>query len=307
MKQVSIIVPIYNKEKYLKKCIDSVLSQTYPNIEVIVINDGSTDNSENIMKTYNNNIIRYYSRKNYGIGATRNFGLKKATGDYIIFLDSDDCLNDDNAIKYLVNQMENDNLDILICDYEENFNGKIIKNQLISFKPTSLEEKPDLINKINLGPSNKMFKKYLFDNYLFPENIKYEDFALILKLFDNAKSIGKLNKSLFIFNKIKDSETYVVDEKVYDIFISLDEIRNYFQNRYQSEIDYLTIKLCLLYATQQKRQKIKQERNKFIDKAYIYLNNHIPNYKNNDYFKNCSFIKKTIQKNKVLLKIYCSL
>ena len=143
MKKVSIIVPIYNKEKYIKKCIDSILNQTYSNIEAIVINDGSTDNSDNIMKSYNNKIIKYYSRKNHGIGATRNFGLKKATGDYIVFLDSDDYLSDNNAIKYLTMQMEMDNLDIIICDYQEDFDGKFIKNQLISFKPTSLENKPD--------------------------------------------------------------------------------------------------------------------------------------------------------------------
>ena len=89
-KGISIIVPIYNSEKYLNKCIDSLINQTEKNIEIILVNDGSTDNSEEIIKEYKDKRIKYYKNKNQGIGKTRNFGIEQATGSYIMFVDSDD-------------------------------------------------------------------------------------------------------------------------------------------------------------------------------------------------------------------------
>ena len=89
-KDVSIIIPIYNASKYLKRCLDSVINQTKTELEIILINDGSTDNSEEIIKEYKDKRIRYFKNKNQGIGKTRNFGITKATGKYIMFLDSDD-------------------------------------------------------------------------------------------------------------------------------------------------------------------------------------------------------------------------
>ena len=92
-KDVSIIIPIYNASKYLKRCLDSVINQTKTELEIILINDGSTDNSEEIIKEYKDKRIRYFKNKNQGIGKTRNFGITKATGKYIMFLDSDDFLD----------------------------------------------------------------------------------------------------------------------------------------------------------------------------------------------------------------------
>ena len=87
---ISIIVPIYNAEEYLKRCIDSLVNQTKKEIEIVLINDGSTDNSEKIIKSYKDDRIKYFKNKNQGIGKTRNFGIEKACGKYILFVDSDD-------------------------------------------------------------------------------------------------------------------------------------------------------------------------------------------------------------------------
>lgn len=308
MKKVSLIIPVYNTEKYLKKCIDSVINQTYKNIEIIVINDGSKGKCSAIMSSFKDKRINYYKRTNHGIGATRNFGLDKVSGDYIVFLDSDDYLIP-NSIEKMVNKCINNKLDIVVTNYIDYLEDKQEENlcQLISFKDTSLNNKKELINKLNLGPSNKMFSKNLFINNRFPENIKYEDFALMLKLFDQAKLIGKIDEPLFIFNKRNNGETLTVDKKVFDIFVSLDEIINYFNSKYKKELDYFIIKTCLLYATKQKYQKDKKIKYDFINFAYDYINNNIKDYKNNKYFNDCSFLKRTIQKNKLLLKVYCSL
>ena len=136
-KDISIIVPIYNAEKYLNKCIDSIINQSKKELEIILINDGSTDNSENIIKKYDDKRIKYFKNKNQGIGKTRNFGIKKATGKYIMFLDSDDYLDKD-ACKYLFNKIEKENLDIVVCDFYKDIDGKIEKVQVPSFKNSSL-------------------------------------------------------------------------------------------------------------------------------------------------------------------------
>ena len=87
MPKFSIIIPVYNVEKYLKKCLDSVFNQTYKDYEVIVVNDGTKDNSMDIVKDYD---VKVINQKNQGLSAARNAGVKKATGEYLIFLDSDD-------------------------------------------------------------------------------------------------------------------------------------------------------------------------------------------------------------------------
>ena len=96
MKKVSIIIPVYNTEKYLKRCFDSVIAQEYENLELVIINDGSIDNSEQIINEYKNkypDLIRYYSKENTGVADTRNYGIEKANGEYVMFLDSDDYLD----------------------------------------------------------------------------------------------------------------------------------------------------------------------------------------------------------------------
>lgn len=95
MNKVSLIVPVYNTSKYLEKCINSLINQTLKDIEIIIINDGSTDNSEKIIKKFNDKRIKYIAKQNEGIGKTRNLGIEKATGEYLAFVDSDDYLSID--------------------------------------------------------------------------------------------------------------------------------------------------------------------------------------------------------------------
>lgn len=316
MKKVSIITPVYNTEKYLNRCIDSVLNQTYKDIEFIIINDGSNGNCDEIINSYNDKRIVYIKQKNGGIGNARNNGLKEVTGNYILFLDSDDSLNED-AVKILVDTLESKNYDMVVSNYQDVYeNGRIDKINLNGIKG-NIFNNPKMINIINLGPSNKLYKKELFDNLRFPENVKYEDFALVLKLISKSLNIGYTNKYLFNFNRLSTGETLTVDKKVFDIFNSLKDVINYFDNlRYpkesirknvKDELDYFIIKMSTLYATKQKYQKDKEVKTKFINEAYDFMKKYVPNYKQNKYFKDCSFIKRTIQKNKLLLKIYCSI
>ena len=106
---VSIIVPIYNTEQYLKKCIDSLINQTYKNLEILLINDGSTDNSDSICNEYvkKDNRIKYYKKENTGVSDTRNYGIKEAKGSYLTFVDSDDWLDlttIENCMKVMIDK-----------------------------------------------------------------------------------------------------------------------------------------------------------------------------------------------------------
>ena len=146
-KDISIIVPIYNAEKYLNKCIDSIINQTKKELEIILINDGSTDNSETIIKKYDDKRIKYFKNKNQGIGKTRNFGIDKATGKYIMFLDSDDFL-ELNACEKMYEKAEKEKLDIVVCDYYRYFdNGTKEEVKLPDFKNSSLKDNPNIISE----------------------------------------------------------------------------------------------------------------------------------------------------------------
>ncbi|MBQ8784417.1 MAG: glycosyltransferase family 2 protein [Alphaproteobacteria bacterium] len=113
---VTVVIPVYNVEKYLEQCLDSVINQTYKDIEIICINDGSTDNSITILEKYalSDNRIKIISQTNQGISAARNAGIKVATGKYITFLDSDDFLSRD-AIEKMVTAIENNYVDFVVC------------------------------------------------------------------------------------------------------------------------------------------------------------------------------------------------
>ena len=116
MPDISIIVPIYNAEKYLNKCLDSLINQTKKELEFVLINDGSTDKTDSIIKNYNDKRIKYFKNKNQGIGKTRNFGISKSSGKYIMFLDSDDYLKKE-ACEILYKKAITTNSDLVICDF----------------------------------------------------------------------------------------------------------------------------------------------------------------------------------------------
>ena len=303
----SVIVPTYNREKYISKCVESVLNQTYDNFELIIVDDGSTDNTENIIKEYNDKRLKYFKNDNHGIAYSRNFGIDKATGDYLFFLDSDDYIDYDLLSVVNENMKKND---ILIFDYNEVFekDGKVVENKFEEFNKYTLKDHPELINIINLGPCNKVYKKDLFNdkNNRFPMGMKYEDFPLVIKLFKDAKSITSIGKTLTNIVVHKGSETLTVDDKVFDVFIGLNLVKAELpEDIYNEEIKKLIVKKITTYTVSQRTQTHKKIGNIFINEAFKYLKINVPDYKNNKYYENRSFIKKTIEKNKFLTKTYC--
>ena len=310
MVDISIIVPIYNASKYLKKCLDSLVNQTKKELEFILINDGSTDDSESIIKSYSDDRIKYYKRSNHGIGKTRNFGINNASGKYIMFLDSDDYL-EENACEVLYKKIEKEKLDVVVCDfYRVDSNSKEVE-KIISFKNTKLKDNPNLLLNINLAPWNKIYRSDLIknNNIKFIEDLKYEDAPFVALSLLKSKKIGKVDKPLINYTIHDSSETTLRDKRVFDIIKIVDIIRNYFKEDDWSRevIDTLTIKILVNYNIQQRYIKDKNIRNEFINKSFSYIEKNIPNYKSNVYFKERSVLKSFIEKSKALSKIYCDL
>ena len=303
---ISIIIPCYNAEKTIKRCLESVISQTYKNIEIVIINDGSIDKTDSIIKKYiNDNRIKYYNRSNHGIGKTRNFGIKEATGEYITFLDSDDYLPND-AIDNLYKLAQKNKLDLVVSDYY--VDNKNIKSEKIkSFPITNVKKNPNLIFDINLAPWNKLYKKELIENIKFEENLKYEDAPFVIESIIKAKRIGKLDKETYYYVVNPNSETTIRDERIFDIFKILDIIGRLVENKKELTEVYKTlcIRIICNYNIQQRYQKKIKTANRFINKGFYYMKKVDPKYKHSVYFKNRSKNKALIEKNKFLTKLYC--
>lgn len=305
MTDISIVVPIYNSEKYIKKCIDSLINQTYKNIEIILVNDGSNDNTEKIIKDYKDKRIKYFKNKNHGIGYSRNFGIKKATSKYIMFVDSDDYLELDACSKVMENIKDND---ILVFNFNKIINKSIEKIKINEFKASSLKENPNLLLDINLSPWNKVYKRDMLikNNIKFEEQLKYEDATFVSYSLDRASKITYMDEYLYNYVIHSKSETTIRDEKVFDIIKVVDKIRVYFENKdYMNEtINKLIVRILTNYTIQQRVNVNSKSGYKFIDDAFDYLNKFVPDYKNNKYYEGRGILRRTIEKNKTLTKLY---
>lgn len=314
MVKISVIVPVYNMENYLDLCLSSLVHQTFKDYEIIVINDGSTDISLDIIKNYEKEFpkrFRTFSFKNQGISKTRNYGIKVARGKYITFIDSDDYV-DITFLEDMYNKIKENDSDICVCDYYTfTDKNKVSEVKLTDFEDSSIENNPQLLWKINSSPWNKLYKKDLFKNLKF-EDIKYEDLLLIPKILCESKRIVKLNKCLNYYRIRENSETTTVDERVFDILKILDDLNNYFKkkklfDKFYLEIEYFNIYRVTMYIIQQRYQKDKDIRRRFVEFGFAFLNNNFPNWRKNIYYKKRNVFKRIIESNKFLSSRYINL
>ena len=212
MKKISVIVPVYNVEKYVDNCISSILNQSYKNIELIIIDDKSTDNSFEIISKYNKKALIIQNEKNSGLSFTRNVGLEKATGDYISFIDSDDYIPE-NFYEELMNSIESNKSEISVCDINI-IQGK--KNTLNTCGGDTIDE---IINKPLVASScNKLFKKEVFDGVRFEVGKINEDVGIIIPLLEKYKT-SYTNKTAYNYYQRNDSiQNREFSIKRFDIF-----------------------------------------------------------------------------------------
>ncbi|OUQ80715.1 hypothetical protein B5E48_04865 [Massilimicrobiota sp. An105] len=202
---VSIVVPIYNVEKYLERCLNSLINQTYKNIEILLINDGSTDESESICLKYikKDSRIKYYKKENGGLSSARNKGIAVSMGKYISFIDSDDYVRND-MIETLLYYMVKNDADIVECNYYEvRINGKITeKKKNYEIKSyNSGEAIKSLIDNESITPTawNKLYNRQLFNKIKYTENIFHEDEDIIIKLLIESKKIVSIPDCLYFY------------------------------------------------------------------------------------------------------------
>jgi len=202
MEKISIIIPIYNSELYLKRCLDSIINQTYSNLEIILVNDGSIDNSYQLCLDYpkKDNRIKVFNQKNQGAGVARNLGLKNSTGDYITFIDSDDYIEND-YIEYLYNLLVKNDCDIAVTSFLECKKEKVkVINRDIGLKM--------LANfQIEFAPWGKLYKKSIIKDVMFSKTKNYEDIVFVGKAFFNSRKIVVSNQKKYHYVKRENSQS----------------------------------------------------------------------------------------------------
>lgn len=228
--KVSVIIPVYNDEKYLKQCVESVLTQTYTNLEIILVDDGSTDHTPEICEEYREKYdqIRVLHKKNGGVGSSRNAGLALATGEYILFIDNDDWL-EKHHIEELYKLAKENNADIAAGNfnifYEDTSTFSYWLNDDTYFKKVysikewfSLQYRTDFYNMsvVFTVPWDKLYKRSLFKNIVYPEDAPVEDDLTTWKVYLLANKIAYENKAIYTHRKIKSSVTASVSET--DVF-----------------------------------------------------------------------------------------
>lgn len=301
--KVSIIIPIYNSEKYIERCLESCFKQSLNDIEIICVNNGSKDNSYNILKKYEDHITLLNLSKP-SIGNARNEGLKYANGEYIFFLDSDDYLKND-SIEKMYNYAKRNKLDMVITDYYiENNNQKSYVNTF-SFNIIEHDYILNNLERFNYGPS-KLFKKSLItnNNIEFPIDVKYEDVPFVLNCLVKANKIGKINEALFFYLVHDNSETTTRDIKMFDIFKIINHSQKICDKNY---LENLFVKIITNYNIQQRYQENRNLRIKFINTSFDYLNQNYNNWKKCKYLKERKYIKRIIERNKILTIFYCDI
>ena len=240
---VSVIVPVYNVSQYIKCALESLINQTYKNIEIIVIDDGSTDSSGHICDAYSkkDKRIRVIHQENKGLSAARNIGLAMMKGEMVAFLDSDDAVHP-KFIYSLVTAMIKENTDLVLCKYGSYYtNHGIIYNPNIklhpSIEPGILANSKKIIsslidNEINVNIWNKLYKKELWKDVRFVEGHVFEDAEVSYIIFSRCKRIYVLDDQLYFERKRPGSITDTLSiENINDRLLAQYSVENYVQSR----------------------------------------------------------------------------
>ncbi len=242
MRKVSVIVPVYNVERYLEKCLDSLVSQTLEDIEILVVNDGSTDGSQEIIEEFqrkHSNRIRNFRKENGGLSDARNYGLDRAAGEFIGFVDSDDYVNAE-MFEEMYGLAQKHGAEMVICNLQ-----KVDENGNVTQKLTqipNMPEKIDLAKHISVFSDlsyfacNKLFRKELFQHFRFRKGVHFEDIQLIPQLLLQCKTLAQTQKFHYQYLERSDSITKTHTEKGLDILKAVEDVEKVFaESQYSTE------------------------------------------------------------------------
>ena len=314
MPKVSVIVPIYNVEGYIEKCLETLVNQTLDDIEIILVNDGSKDNSALIAKKYLEKYpekIVYLEKENGGLSDARNYGMPYAKGEYIAFLDSDDYVEKDMYEKmYEIAKKENS--DMVECDFYWEYPDK--KKEDIG---KIYSGKNEMLEKIRVVAWNKLIKREILEKtkIQFPKGYRYEDVEFTYKLIPYLEKVSFLKKPCIHYMQRQGSISNTQNERTKEIFDVLEHVIDYykqnnFYEKYKNELEYVYIRyaLCssLLRIVKIEDENIQEQ---LLQTTWENVNTKFPNWKKNPILKKNKSLKdlylKTI--NKTTYKIYCTI
>lgn len=314
MIKVSIIVPAYNVEDYIQKCLESLVNQTLQEIEIIVVNDGSTDQTksriEKFMLAYPEK-IKYLEKVNGGLSSARNYGLPSANGKYIGFVDSDDYIESDMFEK-MYQKAEEENSDMVECDFIWEYEnkqkidtGKIYSNKKEAFLYARVVAWNKLIRRETLEKANIKF----------PEGLRYEDTEFFYKLLPSLNKISFVKKPLVHYIQRSNSIANTQNERVQEIFTIWDNVIKFYKEKglyeeYKEVIEY-TYARFLLCSSLLRIVKVgdKKIREKLEQKTWEELNSKFPNWKKNSILKKEKGAKNMYMRmvSKSTYKIFCKI
>lgn len=264
-------------EKYLERCLDSVVGQTYKNLEILIINDGSTDHSFEIAERYRDkdNRVVLLSQKNRGQANARNNGLSICAGKYVMFVDSDDWLNFD-CVEKCVNKANDNEAEIVI------FDANTIKVGHVVYESYGLE-----IYNCQSAPWNKLYDKKVWEGYSFPEDVWYEDLGIIPIIVGLNEKKVKLDEALYNydFTRSNSQSHQLNNQKNMDIVKMLELVSSTLKSKVDNnKIEFLYIKHLMLGLILRKILVYKKLDINSLKKVLEYMNNKFPNWETNQYY-----------------------
>lgn len=265
---ISVIIPVYNVEQYLDRCINSILNQSYNKLEIILVNDGSTDKSKDICLKYHNvdKRIKVINQNNGGLSKARNTGIKNSVGKYICFIDSDDFIHKD-MINILYQNLIKTKSDISMCSFEKVFDEKkdlkVTSNYIEYYNPNFYDNLFNDLKVETIIACNKLYKKSLFNGLLYKENKFHEDEFIIHNLLKKVNKIVYDKNKLYYYFQRKNSITNNYSIKNLDVIEALEDRIEFFKEQNLNKYYDLSLKVyanTLMY-------------------HYGVINNNIKNYK----------------------------
>jgi glycosyltransferase involved in cell wall biosynthesis len=313
MPAVTIIVPVYNVETYLEKCLTALVNQTLHDIQIIIVDDGSTDESckiiEKFKEKYSEKII-CVKKENGGLSDARNVGMRYATGDYIGFVDGDDYI-DVNMYEKMYNKAKEVSADLVECDFFWEYT-KRIKQDIGKFY-----ELKDILVKLRVMAWNKIIKRVLIEknNIKYPVGLRYEDIEFTYKLIPYINKVGFVKDSLYHYLQRNSSISHIQNDKTCDIFTVLSNVINFykekgFYEKYQEQIEYIYMRF-LLGSSFLRMVKIgdRKTRRRILEENWEKLNTQYPDWKKNKILTKSRSLKDVYFKtvNRFTYRIYSML
>ena len=293
MPKVSVIIPVYNVENYIEKCLNSVLNQTLKEIEIIIVNDGSKDSSKQKIEKYlekHENKIIYLEKENGGLSDARNYGIGYAKGEYIAFLDSDDYI-EPTMYEEMYKKAKEENSDMVECDFLWEYPRKVKEDVGIIYN-----NKKEMLTNVRVVAWNKLIKREILEknNISFPKGLRYEDIEFTYKLIPYLNKVSYVDKEFVHYVQRNNSIANVQNERTAEVFTIFDNIIKYYQEKgfyeeYKEELEYSYSRI-LLCSSLKRICKIKDSktRKKLIKETFEKLYQQFPLWKENKILNNRS-------------------